>query len=166
MDPAARVKEIFTKLVADGEEPNAAAANAIKLVSSQKASSSSFGEGRPIAGASMEVEPGHFQDGLKESLARVKENNPYAEDICGAILRTLSKFLDNAASEPWNPKFRSMKLSNKIVDRIARVEGTLDLICSLGMSLVPTSQDFMVTIPLAANIDRIRHDISKILEEA
>lgn len=166
IDPAARVKEIFTKLVADGEEPNAAAAKAIKVVSSQKASSSTFGEGGLISGSFLQVEPDNYADALQKSLARVRENNPYSEDICEMILRTISKFLDNAAREPWNPKFRSMKLSNKIVDRVARVGNTLDLLCRLGMSLEPTSQDFMVTIPLAANMDRIRSDVSKTLTKA
>ena len=162
LDPAAQVKEIFTKLVAEGEAPNTAAAKAIKLVG-QAVQHSPFGEGVLSAVSSTQIEVAPAEVKIQELVARIKMNNPNAEDITQLIFRHLCVFLDNAAREPWNPKYRSMKLSNKVVDRMTRVEGSLELICRLGMRVVPTSQDFLVTIPLSADLDRIRTDVSNVL---
>ena len=40
------------------------------------------------------------------------------------------------------------------------------MICSFGMSVVATSQDFVVTIPLAVDVDQIRDAVSKALVDA
>ena len=164
-DPSARVKEIFAKCVANGEEPNTAAAKAIKLVNEME-HRSSYGKGALNEGSSSQIEPSNGRGKTDDLIARIKVHNPYSEDILQLILRTLSKYLGNAAREPWNPKFRNLKLSNKIVDRVARVEGTLDLICSFGMSVVATSQDFVVTIPLAVDVNQIGDAVSKALVDA
>ncbi|KAI2498344.1 Transglutaminase protease [Fragilaria crotonensis] len=165
VDPTAQVKEIFAKLVSEGETPNAAAAKAIKLVG-QTGQNPIFCEGSLTAVSNTQIEVATEQVRIEELVARVKASNPYSEDIAQLIVRHLSVFLDNAAREPWNPKYRSMKLSNKVVDKITRVEGTLDLICRLGMSVMPTCQDFLVTIPLAADLDRIRTGVSSALGDA
>ena len=81
------------------------------------------------------------------------------------VLQTILKYLDNCVREPWNPKFRQFKLSNKIVDKALRVEGSLDLICSFGMMVVPTTEDFMISIPLGLDLDRIHSSMTKALKD-
>ena len=55
MDPAVQIKEIFTKLVAEGETPNAAAAKAIKLVG-KSPQHPSYGEGGLTAVSNTQIE--------------------------------------------------------------------------------------------------------------
>ena len=159
-DPAEQVKEIFSRLVSDGEAPNAAAAKAIRMVS-QAGQSPLFGEGGLNAVPEFDLKLDNRHLRIQELIAQLRGTNPYSEDIIQLLHRLLSTFLDNAAREPWNPKFRSMKLSNKSVDRLTRVEGTLELMQILGLRVVPTYMDFVVTIPLASDLDRIRANLSK-----
>ena len=82
-----------------------------------------------------------------------------------AILATMLKYLDNTVREPWNPKFRQFKMSNKIVDEATSREGAIDLICSFGMTVAPTAEDFMVTIPLASNLDAMQSAMARAMED-
>lgn len=73
-----------------------------------------------------------------------------------AVLATMLKYLDNAVREPWNPKFRQFKMSNKIVDRAISRDEAIDLICGFGITVAPTAEDFMVIIPLVSDLDAMR----------
>jgi hypothetical protein len=74
-------------------------------------------------------------------------------------LGTALKYLENAQKTPWSPKFRSFKLANKVADRITRVEGGVDLIRSVGFEVKGTAEDFVATIPLAADLDQMHSRI-------
>lgn len=81
------------------------------------------------------------------------------------IITTAKKYLDNARKEPWNPKFRVFKVSNKVFDRIASIKGGIDLIQSLGFSFFPTDTDFVGCIPLAANLDLMHNTMNELLND-
>lgn len=159
-DPAAQVKEAFAKLVAEGVEPNNAAARAIQMVAEQSKS-----------GTTASLEPGPLNDIDWKSTE--SDGHPSSEDLAlllnkddlQTVLNTTLKYLGNVKKEPWTPKFRSFKMSNKIVDRIARVEGALDLLCSLGVYIYPTEADFMACFPLSTNLDDMEASIKTLLSE-
>jgi hypothetical protein len=160
-EPAAQVKEKFAKLVAEGVEPNKAAAQAIQMVTDQQK-----------AGTTTSFEPGPLNDidwKSIESGDKVSSTDLASEinkDELQTVLKTILKYLENAKKEPWTPRFRSFKLSNKIVDRITRVEGALDLVCSLGMYIYPVETDFMACIPLSINLDEMEASIKDLMPEA
>jgi hypothetical protein len=79
------------------------------------------------------------------------------------VVGTALKYLENAKREPWTAKFRSFKLSNKIVDRITKVERSLDLLCSLGLYVYASESDFMVCIPVAGDLEEMEKDMKDLL---
>jgi len=83
-----------------------------------------------------------------------------------AVLATMLKYLDNAMREPWNPKFRQFKMSNKIVDEATSRDGAIELICSFGMTVAPTIEDFMVTIPLASDLETMRSAMAVAMKDS
>jgi hypothetical protein len=163
-DTAARVKEIFTKLVQEGSEPTAAAAKAIEMVAAdqKKAASPKLDPG-PLNGKAARAGP-PLQEviSVDEAVAQVVEWN--SVDHVRTVLSTAVKYLTNTKKEPWTPKFRTFKLSNKVADQITRVEAGLRLLESLGFEVYGTSQDFMATIPLAADLDAMEKQINDLLE--
>ena len=163
-DTAARVKEIFTKLVQEGSEPTAAAAKAIGMVAAeQKDPASSKLEHGPLNGKAVRTGPPSQEAiSVDEAVAQVVEWN--SVDQVRTILSTAVKYLTNTKKEPWTPKFRTFKLSNKVADQITRVEAGLRLLESLGFEVYGTSQDFMATIPLAADLDAMEKQINDLLE--
>lgn len=166
-NPAVMMKETFAKLVAEGVNPNTAAAKAIDLVAEQQKSNST-----------VILEAGRLDSiGWKttassapssEELANLVSilNLPNNKDALQAVLSTTLKYLENARREPWTAKFRSFKLGNKIVDRITRVEGALDLLCSLGLYMYPTETDFVACLPLSADLDEMDASIKELLPES
>lgn len=162
-DPAALVKELFAKLVAEGAEPNVAAARAIQMAAQQqKSGEAATMEAGPLN--DIDWKSAVISTPLPEEMAsRVAALNESNKDAVDTIVSTTLKYLENAKREPWNPKFRSFKLSNKIVDRITRIEGALDLLCSLGLYIFPTETDFMACIPLSADLDELETSMKKLL---
>ena len=79
------------------------------------------------------------------------------------VLTTALKYLDNAIKEPWTPKFRTFRLSNKVADRITRVEGGIRLLQCLGFEVFGTGNDFMATIPLVVDLDSMKVKIESLL---
>jgi len=163
-DPAVLIKETFAKLVAEGAEPNVAAARAIQMVAEQQQSGA----------AAKTLEPGPLNDiawkstdrpilASKDMASLVSTTDASNKEAVQTVLSTILKYLENAKKEPWTPKFRSFKLSNKIVDRITRSEGALDLLCSLGLYVYPTDTDFMACIPLSADLDELEASMKKLL---
>jgi thiol-disulfide isomerase/thioredoxin len=185
VDPSERIKELFSKFVSEGSEPNAAAAKAIQLVTEERSRvHPTFGVGpldnvewsTAVYTLSGKHEDATFRTKSKDKVAvemessdavgtcigRIQSLYPSGNDaVVPGIKDTLSKYLVNAIRDPSNPKYRSMKLSNKFVDRISRVQGGLELVTALGLQMYPTSQDFCVCIPLHVNLDKLKVEVEK-----
>lgn len=82
-------------------------------------------------------------------------------------LTTLKKYLSNAAATPHNPKFRTLKVSNKVFDRdIASIPGGMDVAMECGDFVV--SMDFggdewLASIPLGLDLDGTLKEIDGLL---
>jgi hypothetical protein len=81
-----------------------------------------------------------------------------------AALETALAYLENAAKAPYNPKYRSFKLSNKIADRITQVKGGVQLIQAFGIDIVALDSDFYATILLGTNLDASMRQVQCMLE--
>ena len=164
-DPATLIKEMFAKLVADGLEPNAAAAKAIQMVAEQKdsAKSASFDAG-PLNDIAWNTVENVSTPSTEEVAALVVAWNNASNAAVRTAVATALKYLENVIREPWTAKFRSFKLSNKVVDRMTRVDGAIYLICSLGLYVYATDQDFMACIPLSTDLDGMHETMTKLLE--
>jgi hypothetical protein len=158
LDMAALIKAKFTQLVSDeGMNPNEAAVQAIELVTSQQPDKVTPLDGMFTKGTTKDSSP-------EEYVGRILTSTNGREDL-QSLLSTTIKYLENAKREPWNPRFRSFKLSNKVADRITRVPNGLDLLCSLGMEVSSTSEDFLACIPLAADLEEMHGKLAELLEK-
>jgi len=166
VDAAVKVKELFTKLVEAGEDRNTAAAKAIKLVGNpQQQHQSSYDPGKLTDGTLKKLEESDCVVESKTSIAVVQGLNTSSKGVVETILKTILKYLENTIREPWNPRFRSIKMSNKVVDRATHFEGSVEFIRSFGMDTISTSQDFMITIPVAANLELMKKSLIKASKE-
>lgn len=164
-DPSEMIREIFSRLVTDGLEPNAAAANAIQIVAEQKKNATktpSFDAGplNDIAWKAMENTEALTMEQVASCLVSWNDSG---KATMHSVVTTAQKYLENASREPCTPRFRNFKLSNKVVDRITRVEGALELVCSLGLYIYPTETDFFVCIPLSTDLDQMKQALSNLL---
>jgi thiol-disulfide isomerase/thioredoxin len=100
--------------------------------------------------------------GLSES-EKIQEDRPMSDDDIQEALGTALKYLENAQKAPWSPKFRTFKLGNKVADRITRIKGGVDLVRSVGFEVAGTSQDFVATIPLVADLDKMHSRITSMM---
>eukprot|EP00580_Thalassiosira_gravida_P016583 CAMPEP_0201663636 /NCGR_PEP_ID=MMETSP0494-20130426/5360_1 /ASSEMBLY_ACC=CAM_ASM_000839 /TAXON_ID=420259 /ORGANISM="Thalassiosira gravida, Strain GMp14c1" /LENGTH=1060 /DNA_ID=CAMNT_0048142267 /DNA_START=184 /DNA_END=3366 /DNA_ORIENTATION=+ len=154
VDPSARVKELFSQLVAKGMEPNAAAVEAIKQATVEQK--------KPLV--STELEEGTIQ-GTCENCAVEIENNTIdmmVEKICQLnagdkskivmILSTAKKYVANVRKDPSNPRFRNFRLSNKVFDRITSNPGSIELLMKLGFVVFHSDLDFVASIPLSVDL--------------
>jgi hypothetical protein len=186
VDPSERIKELFSKFVSEGSEPNAAAAKAIQIVTEERSRvHPTFGVGpldnvewsTAVYTSSGKHEDATFRakskgeiaveiessDAVAACIGQIRSLYPSGNDeIIPIIKDILSKYLVNAIRDPSNPKYRSIKLSNKVVDRISRVQGGLDLVAALGLQMYPTSQDFCVCIPLHVKLDKLKTKVEKL----
>mmetsp|Transcript_19228 Transcript_19228/g.29290 ORF Transcript_19228/g.29290 Transcript_19228/m.29290 type:complete len:975 (+) Transcript_19228:165-3089(+) len=164
-----KVKELFTTLVKNGENPNTAAAKAIKLVGLQQQKGLPYEIGNLTDGSLRKLTEKKY-NARSEALVKLKERNESSKDIAVKILKTMLKYIENALNEPWNPRFRAFKLNNKVADRATRFEGSLDYICSFGMDVIPTNQDFMIILPVAEDLDAMKNavidDLGKMEKDA
>ena len=113
-----------------------------------------------MAGNSNDSEQALIEDAI--SLIR-KWNTPSEENV-KTILSTARKYLKNAIKEPWSPRFRSFRLSNKVADRITRIEGGLRLLTLHGFDVITCTghtPDFLVTIPLLADLDKVDQSLTR-----
>lgn len=106
----------------------------------------------------------HLDFGVAGKASTTVDNLAKGDDA-KMILETIIKYLHNAMREPWNPKFRNFKMSNKIVDKAMRLQGSVELICSLGLLVTPTTEDFMVSIPLGVDLDHLHSSMKMVLAE-
>ena len=156
-DTATQIKSKFAELVKEGLRPNEAAAKAIQIVSSQSPDSP---ESLPAGPLDRKLKT------TQESNASVLEGclQKMGKDEVEVVLNTIVKYLENAKREPWNPKFRSFKLSNKVVDRIVHVPNGLELLGCIGLDVSCTIDDFVIFIPLEADTHQLHAKVAKMLE--
>jgi len=81
------------------------------------------------------------------------------------VLSTSLKYLNNCRKAPWSTAFRSFRLSYKVADRITRVLGGLQLLQSLGFTVHGTTEDFVASIPIYANLDAMHGATEELLEQ-
>lgn len=164
-----RFKAEFEKLVEAGHDPNSAAAKALTIVSEstpeKEPASNKSDPGRLDGKASYagESKARALVDKSDQALAYALERNS-ASTVSGALSIAL-KYLRNSQKMAWEPKFRRFKLSNKVADKITRLEGGLGLIQSLGFEVIGTSRDFEASIPVAANLNTMDTKITQLIDD-
>jgi hypothetical protein len=154
-----RIKGHFDKLVKLGHDPNAAAAAALKLV----AENPNGIDPGPLDGKAAYIGRPRRQDAVERAKAAVIEWN--SSSAVEEVIATALKYLKNASKAPWEPKFRSFKLSNKIADSVTRVEGGWALLRALGFEVVATNQDFRANIPVSSDLEIMEETISTIMHD-
>mmetsp|Transcript_13169 Transcript_13169/g.24217 ORF Transcript_13169/g.24217 Transcript_13169/m.24217 type:complete len:1061 (-) Transcript_13169:102-3284(-) len=155
VDSAARVKAIFSELVAKGMEPNAAAAEAIKQATVEQQNPS----------VSTELKEGALQGTSEKCAVEMGSNTieAMAENICqlnagdktkiGNLLSTAKKYVANVQKDPSNPRFRNFRLSNKVFDTITSTPGSIELLMKLGFVVFHSDIDFVASIPLSVDLN-------------
>ena len=148
-EQAARIKEYFSQLVGDGMSPNEAAAKAINMVAD-------------LARATNEEESSIGL--MKGELSSVGNYQTCCVENLNDVLSTAKKYVQNVQKQPFSPKFRSFKLSNKVSDRITSSEGGIEcLVNELGFRTYSNDVDFMASIPLSIDISALILRINKLL---
>ena len=157
---AVRVKSKFTELVSQhGMSPNVAAATAIRIASGHASNILVELTSRLIAPSASTAD-----STIDVTKARLEQlvSRPTGADVTRAALSTLLKYVENARKEPWNPRFRLFKLSNKVADRM--VSG-LELLHSLGLEIAGTESDFCGSLPVGVNLDSVAHHVQELLDQ-
>ena len=72
------------------------------------------------------------------------------------------KYVDNARRDPSCPKYRSIRLSNKVFDRITSSDQGIDFVRQCGFHVYVTDVDFIASIPLAANLELMLQEIKQL----
>lgn len=161
-DTASRIKDFFETLIAEGNDPTSAAAKAIGLVADEQKLGHTLRPG-PLDGKAVRKGPIQAIGRLDDALKRALECN--SPGVVQEVLSISMKYLKNTTSEPWSPKYRSFKLSNKIADQITSVEGGLNLLQGLGFEISGTSQEFRATIPVSVNLDETNRTVTQLIEK-
>ena len=73
----------------------------------------------------------------------------------------ITKYVDNARRDPSCPKYRTIRLSNKVFDRITSSDRGIDFIMRCGLQVYFTDFDYVASIPLAANLENMVLEIEK-----
>jgi len=167
-DLQARVKEIFTTLVASGQSPNEAAAQAIKQASEEQNNPSVKLEQGIIRWGNVEVcKDQTLSNSIEEKANKLSEMHCEMHGLGAAseserissgakkvvdVLSIAKKYVANVQKDPYNPRFRNFKLSNKIFDSITSNRGSIDLLTTIGFAVYPSSIDFVASIPLSTDL--------------
>ena len=159
-ESAARVKEIFSQLVAEGNEPNAAAVKAIEQATTEKKKSLSneILEEGALCGTSERAPTQFVTNSVKaaaEEMCRL--NSGSKSEVC-SVLSTAKKYVSNVQKDPSNPRFRTFRLGNKVFDQITSRSGGVNLLTSIGFSIFHSDVDFVASIPLAVDL-RLMSDV-------
>lgn len=86
--------------------------------------------------------------------------------IVANFIATAKKYVQNAQREPFNPKFRTFKLNNKVSDRMAQVYGGIDLLNAMHFSVFCSSSEYMISLnPNLDKMDRALSTVEKILRD-
>lgn len=155
---SSKIRLHFDQLVHAGHDPNSAAATALKMVIEGVYPPGSLNGKALYRGA-----PRPKLD-IDRLLGKVTEWN--VASSAATVLSTAHKYLKNTLKEPWEPKFRSFKLSNKIADTVSQVEGGWKLLEALGFEVVVTNQDFKANIPVSADLRNMDESISHLMQNA
>lgn len=159
-DPASRIKQMFETYTGEGMDPTQAAAKAIGEVAEEQKKRSGLNS-VPLCGKAIQIGPHSPNNQLDQAFLTLRCQNPHSVAI--DALSTTLKYVRNAAKEPWTPKFRTFKLSNKIADSITRAEGGIEVLEGLGFDIFGTRQDFKATIPVAANLGVMENKLAELL---
>lgn len=163
-----REKALILQLIDEGMEAEDAmeAAKAVEEVSASEQQKSTLEAGR-LTGVfqrrllsdndsmNRELTPSQHADGIRKESGR---------DTLITVLSTTLKYLKNCRASPWSPKFRSFQLSFKVADRIGRVSGSLPLLQSLGFEISGTTEDFVASIPVYADVDAMYDKTNQLLK--
>jgi hypothetical protein len=160
LDFAARVKEIFPQLVAMGMEPNAAAAKAIEQVTAeQKKSTNTFAE----------LDVGTLVG--KSEICNVIDAGINVTDFfqvndtdMRSVLTVAKKYITNVLKDPTTPRFRNVRLSNKVFDQITSISGGIELLTNLGFAIYHTDDDFVASFPLYIDLTMLCHVFDNLLK--
>jgi hypothetical protein len=160
-DVAVRVKSTFTKLVEElGMPPNAAAAKAIRIATGQASSVAV-----ELSGTELVSDDEGRRSPTSEMLRiveRLAKDGVDPARTAEAALATALKYAENARNEPWNPKFRLFKLSNKVADRMMPM---LELFTAcLGVEVGATDSDFCGSFPVCLNLDELVRQLHQLIE--
>jgi nucleoredoxin len=158
-DPAAVVKRIFNKLVANGLSPNDAAAEAINRSTQQH---SCLSEGTLIEDAS--APPPDTTISLEKVAQAMLDLNGGDKSKVTNILSVAKKYVANVQRDPTNPRFRTFRLSNKIFDQITSVAGSIQLLSCIGFSVYTSEIDFVASIPLSVDMTIMSDVLDKALD--
>jgi hypothetical protein len=107
--------------------------------------------------------PPRFEDPVDIALVQALDWNPTSSVT--TVLRTAQKYLNNVIDEPWEPRYRTFRLSNKVADSVTSVEGGLGLLQALGFEVVVTSHDFKATIPVPSDLTAMKQRIAQLLDD-
>merc|ERR1712127_894117 len=121
----ARVKEIFTQLVAKGMAPNAAAAEAIKqaTVEYNKPPMPKLEEGMLVGESETCVVDGALCETIEKIAENMCQRNNGDKAKVGNVLAIAKKYIANVRKDPSNPRFRNFRLGNKVFDQITSTPG-------------------------------------------
>ena len=101
---------------------------------------------------------------MKGELSSVGNHQTCCVENLNNVLSTAKKYVQNVQKQPFSPKFRSFKLSNKVSDRITSSEGGIEcLVNELGFRTYSNDVDFMASIPLSIDISALILRINKLL---
>lgn len=159
-DPASRIKEIFETFTAQGMDSTQAAAKAIGTVAKEQKENGL--DSGPLQGRAIQIGPHTPGDKLDQAFSTLRCQN--SQPVATAALSTALKYVRNAIKEPWTPKFRTFKLSNKIADSITRAEGGIEVLEGLGFDIFGTRQDFKATIPAAVDLEAMENKLADFLK--
>ncbi len=150
-EQTARVKEYFSKLVAEGMDINNAAAQAINKVAEE------MDRGINVK------KVGNLRGTKVTTPQKVQRELPCREKL--RILEIVKRYFENVQKNPISSKFRNFKLSNKVFDGITSTEGGLEyVIKDLGLRVRSTDTDFVASIPLGVNIDALCNRIDDLMQ--
>ncbi|KAL9184428.1 hypothetical protein ACHAXT_002514 [Thalassiosira profunda] len=164
-DAAALIKEIFSQLVAKGMAPNAAAAEAIKQATSQQNSSATAPlEEGPIKGTSEKCTISANVESIESMAEAMCQHNAGDKGKVVTVLTTAKKYVTNVQKDPSNPRFRNFRLSNKVFDKITSTAGSIALLGGLGFAVYQSDVDFMASIPLTIDLERLGEVLDSLLK--
>jgi hypothetical protein len=157
---AVRVDLMFERLVKEqGMLPNSAAAKAISIATGHASSvviemcCGQLTEDASDSGSARSTDP------MKILMQQAGEIEQASDALATAL-----KYMENARREPWNPKFRRFKLSNKNADRIMPA---LEILVSFwGMEVVCMDSDYYGSIPIGMELDESAQQLHRLVEEA